>query len=288
MNEMYEMNEWNNVVNLLKNDMEKINHTRTTISFNDYITAIVSDLHMNVSINKIPDMDNPEKFIKFCYNIFPLNEFMLWELIKKIIRVYYLSLGKNEYIACVRRDDGKNMIFKERADVEFNDDFVQLIAVILPFIKYNDQKIFVFVKESKSDMAGYTTMLGGHITYRKYDKFRDLVKYNVLKELQEELGINDLSYLKFDYDLNHLAFATFKSVLPGEISYYHAGYSFQIEIPKTLIFESKLEPGKEFVLWCKEKTDADIRDNLNHTIKIYNNLDNLNPDCWLKEFINAQ
>ena len=279
------------------------------IDYDSFIDAMLGDLHM--IINPRYTVMNESDFILFAFTYFPQDS-EAFEWAKKIISLKYYGNDKNEFIACFKRDDTKwttNLLYRQRAEVEYNPDYIQLVAMAIPYIIEQDSPpIFVFVRESRSDLAGHTTMIGGHVRYEGANQFSWLDNQCVntaLKEATEELGIN-AKYLKytpndFPYkkclnetgnELGYVTFDTLTRVNNTSISYYHIGRGYPFLIDKEGLFNAKLEDGKELLLYATESVSdsVDIRNRLNKKIPIYTpetfTKEKFNPDSWLTQFMN--
>lgn len=281
-----------------------INDPPVKIDYDSFVDAMLGDLHMIINPRSV--IENESDFIQFTYTYFPKDsEAFQWT--KKIISLKYYGNDKNEFIACFKRDDIKrsNLLYRQRAEIEYNPEYIQLVAMAVPYIIEQDIPIFVFIQESKSDMAGHTTMIGGHVRYSGNDQVSWLDNQCIttaMREAVEEMGVNP-NHLKYspnefpykDYlqgnNLGYVTFDTTSKELDTSISYYHIGRCYPFLFSKSGTFEAKLEDGKEFLLYSsKHVSDTiDIRNRFNKKIQVYTpetfDYDVFKPDDWLTQFL---
>lgn len=302
---------WNFTDSLYKEFYEENLLVESNTHFVDYETftkALLGDLHM-VNISR-KQMTSEEDFISFVHRVFPLDsEAFQWA--RKIIGLRYYCQNKNEFIACFRRDDtSENLLYRLRAEVEYDPEYVQVVAMAIPFfITEDSHPVFLFVKESISDMHGHTTMIGGHIQYlggisdtRTYDS---VVLQTALREASEELGLAEnhfnyssvfpckISLMSSDNIIGNLRFDTRSSVPKDSISYYHIGMGYGFEISEKCLSSIGMEEGKELLLYSPFEFDEERYgfDYRNKKIPIYTpstfNRTALNPDSWLVSLMNS-
>lgn len=278
------------------------------IDYESFVQAMLSDLHMVVESRS--SIDSESEFILFAFTHFPQDS-EAFEWAKKIIALRYYGNDKNEFIACFKRDDAKqsNLLYRQRAEIEYNPEYIQLVAMAVPYIlEPNSPPIFVFVQESRSDLAGHTTMIGGHVRYEGTNQVSWLDNQCVntaFRESVEELGVNPdaIKYTPDNFPYkeclketgNKLGYITFDIIAKSEetsISYYHIGRCYPFQIDSRALFEAKLEEGKELLLYSVKPVPdtVDIRNRFNKKMTIFTpetfNMEKFKPDSWLTLFIN--
>ena len=265
------------------------------INYESFINSILTDLHMTVYPRVM--IENESDFIKFSYKTFPPNS-NVWMWIRKIIGLNYLMKEKNEFIACYSKFDKEHTVqYQLRSEIEYNNGWIQHVSMALPtIIEEGYDPIYLFCKETESDMAGYTTLIGGHVSYNgEIKNFDELYMKTAIREASEELGLKEDRFINFEpdnFDNNHKKYIILDTTLNSQessISHYHIGRCYSFKITREDIFNCKLEKGKKIILYSPNKIDyqkIDIRDCKNHTIQIYDNetfdMDVFKPDSWLQ------
>ncbi len=288
-----------------------------TVDYEGFLSCILNDFRM-VDIKR-SRVSTEEDFIRFVYTHFPLDsKAMKWA--KKVIALKYYLKDKNEYIACFHRNMmamQAKIVFRPRAEVEYNPEYIQLVAMAIPYFYTNDgYPVFLFVKEDASDMHGHTTMIGGHAQYQynPSDAFQvadtlqsleSLCVDTARREAIEELGLRktDIKYstgyptspssMKKKSSFGGIEFNTTTSVGMDSISYYHLGIGYAYEMKKESVAKATLEEGKSLVLFTPNRnaiSPLDIKDKYHKPFNVItpNNMSEIvNPDPWLASFINS-
>ena len=276
------------------------------VDYESFTQAILADMHM-VDIPR-KEMLTENDFILFAHKAFPEDsEAFAWS--RKIIGLKYYALDKNEFVACFKRSsDESQMIFRPRAEIEYVPEYVQYVAMAIPFFYVNGKPVFLFLLEKSSDMKGMATMIGGHIQYdgnmTDRGSFETLTIQTAKKEAVEELGLSDKVFkyvpdadcIKLNRTGNptgKIKFDTRNNVAKSSISYYHIGFGYTFELAnyESSLMEIEMERGKELLLFSPEPNvdTKTIKDYRNREIPVYNfetfNKANLNPEPWLMSLI---
>lgn len=292
------MIKWSTIETRYTSTIGKINNGYCDIDYDWLLSSILADFHM-IDIPRKMAVDEAS-FIEFAYNYFPIDsEAFVWA--QRVVGLKYLAKEKNEYIACYKRDDvHKKILYMPRNEVEFNPLYIQHVAMAIPFINIKDQcSLFMFVKESSSDMRGHTTMIGGHVQYESSSRdksFNSLLIETAMREAIEELGISAVERNGFRYESHCPGYRMLNESPDGGIDYpvtskdwssistYHNGKSLLFAMSASILKDVVLEEGKELVLYHpKISMEANAIQGL--PIPVTNKLDN--PDPWLERFIKS-
>ena len=257
------------------------------------LSAIMEDMHM-VAIPHSVTM-NESEFVSFVFNYFPTNSIAM-EWAKTFIGLKYMLKDKNEYIACFDRDEfnrlttkgtkvdftGNSPEYLQRAVVEFNENYVQLIGCSIPVVEFKGNIFFIFVKEESSDMKGHTTFIGGHIQYAADGTpVSEIFDRTSIREANEELLTSGIRLMKeeesiFDFNDTH-------SVESTSISHYHYGRARLVLLPSNDILNNKIEEGKTLVAWSPTiNTEDSGICQVYHVSPVVDN-----PDSWVITFMNV-
>lgn len=277
------------------------------VDYESFLLAILADMHM-VDLPR-QRMNTEEDFIRFSHRAFPEDsEAFAWS--RKIIGLKYYAEDKNEFIACYRRNDEKHqIIFRPRAEIEYVPEYVQFVAMAIPFFYVDDVPVFMFIEEHASDMKGTTTMIGGHIQYdgnvnTDSNSFDTVAIQTAKREAMEELGVKEhmLRYISdtkatqanaSDNPLGYIKFDTRNRVPKHNISYYHIGYGYTFEVLdyQQTLMSIRMEEGKELLLFTpnREVEIHSIRNYRNKEIPVFNldtfDREKYHPEPWLMSLI---
>ena len=297
---------WNRTEGLWKEfhevDLNSEMPLNNMVDYESFTQAILADMRM-VDLTR-RRMNTEADFLSFVHHYFPLDsEAFKWA--KKIISLKYYLNKKNEFIACFRRSDTKEeLLYLPRAEVEYDPEYVQVVAMALPYFTLEDgTPVFIFVLESLSDMQGHATMIGGHIQYvggiRNANTYDTILIHTAQREASEELGI-DHNALKFQHEcpcyvrlhqynntLGSIRFDTRNEVEMESISYYHIGIGYWFEISKNIVNDIRLEEGKDIFFYAPIMTDEKLEvyyRGKNVTIHTKNSFSKhqIQPDSWLE------
>lgn len=285
------------------------------MSYGDYIDYLYSTGGFEVPA--APIVNNLKDYLAHIFEYMPQDS-AEHQMALNFIGVKMRAARKNEYIAAYPRElidefvsrlkdpnvsvdkfkpDENDIEWVERADVEYREDWVQLIVSAAPKIvdlssNYNGAFLMFLEDEPDDVMFGETSFIGGHVRYQdsslRSETFHRLLATNVVRELYEEMvGIEDVSAEM----VGNISLAFNENADYGNISRYHIGHVCPIELKYSNVADVVPEPGKKLIMYMDfDDTDGTLP-KVGHfektkNIPIYyrNTIHEINPDVWVLEY----
>ena len=304
---MFEVVETKKTMDVTEEDIVKM-------SYGDYIDYLYSTGGFEVLA--APIVDNLKDYLAHIFEYMPQDS-AEHQMALNFIGMKMRAIRKNEYIAAYPREVveeffkylnptnkstwtlGKEQIeWVERADVEYREEWVQLIASALPKIvdpsSNYDGAFLMFLEENPADvMVGETSFIGGHVRYQDSNvrgtNSYQLLAANATRELYEELiGLDGITRDMFDYNI---AMVFNDKADYGNISRYHIGFVCRIALKYSNVANVVAEPGKKLVMYIDKEDLSGTLPKVGHfektkNIPIYyrNTIHEINPDVWVSEY----
>lgn len=256
-----------------------------SFTYDDWMSAIIND--MGLDHPKRKRCNNASDFKEVALSLFPPDsEAMNW--VKRVLRFKYFINNKNEFLACKRRyvegkpndtklnpDTLDDIEFVLRQDAEYNEEYVQLVAVgIIYTLDDKERPVYVLLNENYADMAGYITFPEGHVDYQDFLEARRMNENRIgliaaRRECHEELGLpNEKLKNRYpeedwvqdgvrDYARgSNLYEYIFKDLTPFNvdnfltITKFHVGLGCTFYLTLEDISAIEVEYGKDVILYC--------------------------------------
>lgn len=286
------------------------------MSYGDYIDYLYSTGGFEVP--SAPIVDNLKDYLTHIFEYMPQDS-AEHQMALNFIGMKMRAVRKNEYIAAYPREiidefvsklkelnasvdklplpNEKDIYWVERADVEYREDWVQLIVSALPKIvdpssNYNGA-FLMFLEEDPDDvMVGETSFIGGHVRYQDSNlrgkTFHQLLATNVVRELYEEMvGIEGVT----NEMVGNISLAFNENADYGNISRYHIGHVCPIKLKYSNVANVVAEPGKKLVMYIDEEDLSGTLPKVGHfektkniPIHYRNTIHEIHPDVWVSEY----
>ena len=305
---MFEVVETKKTMDVTEEDIVKM-------SYGDYIDYLYSTGGFEVPA--APIIENLKDYLAHIFEYMPQYS-AEHQMALNFIGTKMRAARKNEYIAAYPREVLDEFIkcstpesksiwttlsvdqieWVERADVEYREDWVQLIASVLPKIVDKssdyDGAYLMFLEENPADvMVGETSFIGGHVRYQ-YSNLcavgpRQMLTSNAIRELYEELiGLDGVTREMFS---SNITTVFNNNAEYGNISRYHIGHIHPIALKYSNVADVVAEPGKKLVMYIDWEDLSGTLPKVGHfektkNIPIYyrNTIKEINPDVWVSEY----